>query len=271
MSASFRQSGLGFLNVSNDGAGSADDYSWYDPTGDYNFGFDFGSGGDYSGSWPSFDFIALPDLQAPPVSPSANEDRYWFDWGQYLSDWLNGNVLSIDTYGQQGSGQQPFGGSFNWPTGIPGPGPASVDPQYGPAGTGQGLPGYCPGGTYHPLNDPNTCVPFPSNDPNAKRQADAQRKVQQAAANAAKKAQQQQNATCPKDPLGRPIWKNPSTGKCELVPTCPQGSKFDSTTRRCLTAAQAKELYGDNSWLWWLLGGAALLMVLNNNGGGRRR
>lgn len=270
-----RRRGLGFLQVEG-GADDATDWGGYgfDPFGNY-FEYDWYNANDGGGGWPSLNFdpyaYQSPD---PNISASGNDDRYWFDWNQYLSDWLSGNVLSIDTYGQQGSGQQPFGGSFDWPTGFPGPGPASLDPQYGPAGSGQGLPGYCPQGTYHPLNDPNACVPFPPNDPTAKKQAQQQKQQQQQAANAAKKAQQQQDKTCPKDPQGRPVWKNPATGKCELAPVCGAGQKFDSATRRCLTTAQANALYGAGNWWIWLLVAAGAVLIVNNSGGnsgGRRR
>lgn len=273
---------LGFLMVEGEDTGGGYDYA-YDPWGDY-YGGDYGYdpyAGDYSYSFygdsptfPTFDPFAIPDLQAPTGStPSANEDRYWFDWSQYLNDWLSGNILSIDTYGQY-TGQTPYGSPNNYggfPDWIPGPGPTSIDQPYDPAGDGTGLPGYCPQGQYHPLNDPYACVPFPPNDPNAKKQAQQQQKAAQNAANAAKKAQQQKDKTCPKDPQGRPVWFNPATNKCELVPQCPQGTTFDSATRRCLTPAQAKEIYGDNSWLWWLLGGGAVLLILTRNSGGRRK
>ena len=270
-----RRNGLGFLQMEggedsgSDYANCGFDYNYSDP---WDYGFDFFSGG---GGWPDLNFDPYAyQSPAPEVSASGDEDRYWFDWGQYLSDWLSGNVLSIDSYGQ-GSGQRtPYGGeSSGFPDWLPGPGPASMDPQYGPAGSGQGLPGYCPQGQYHPLNDPFACVPFPPNDPNAKKQASQQQRAQQQAANAAKKAQRQQDKTCPKHPQGLPVWKNPATGKCEVMPQCPQGAKFDSATRRCLTAAQAKELYGDNNWWIWLLIAAGALVVVNSgsSSGGRRR
>jgi len=271
--------GLGFLNVSNDGAGGGDDYYWYNPFEDGDsfgdYGFDFFAGG---GGWPSFDPFTLPDLQAPNVSASGNESRYDFDWGQFLSDWLSGDLFSINTTEQGTPSYRDITGnldyrdsSWDWLNAI-GPGPASLDPQYGPAGDGSMLPGYCPKGTYHPVNNPTACVPFPADDPNAKRQAQQQRKAQQQAAQAARKAQQQRDKTCPRDPQGRPVWKNPATGKCELVPQCPQGSKFDSTTKRCLNANELKQVYGDTNWLLWiLLGGSALLLLSNRDSGGRKR
>jgi hypothetical protein len=267
----FQRRGLGFLQTDSDNG--AEDWGgfFYDDFGNY-WEYDWFNANDGGGSLPFFDFTSpFIDNSPTTVSASANEDRYWFDWGQYLSDWLNGNVLSIDTYGQR-AGQQPYGGDsgFSWPDGI-GPGPAPLDPQYGPAGTGQGLPGYCPQGTYHPLNDPFACVPFPPNDPKAKRQAQQQQKAAQNAANAAKKAQQQKDKQCPRDPQGRPVWFNPQTGKCELVPQCAPGSKFDSTARRCLTANELKQLYGDSNWLIWLLIGGGTLLLLSNRDSGRRR
>lgn len=176
----------------------------------------------------------------PPGSDNFNWDEYW-NWAKgILEPWVI----------------PPLGG---------GPGPALYDPS----GSQQPLPGYCPKGTYHPQNDPYACVPFPPGDPSAKKRADQQRKAMQAAASAARKAQQQQDKQCPKDPQGRKVWRNPQTGKCELVPPCPQqGQKFDPTTRRCLTPEQAKELYGSNNWLLWLLIAAGVIVIASNRGGG---
>lgn len=124
-------------------------------------------------------------------------------------------------------------------------------PDYGPAGTGAGLPGYCGKGTYHPINDPLSCVPFPPNDPAANRAAKQQQQQQQKQAQAAKAQQKKADQQCPKDPQGRPVFFNQKTGKCELVPPCQQGMKFDPATGRCLTAAQSSQLYGETNWWMW--------------------
>lgn len=278
-----RRNGLGFAQ--GESGGGYDDWGGYffDDFGNYWeydwFDVNYGGGGDY---WPSFDSYTLPNLTAP-TSPLVNDYRYDIDWSQYWNDFFAGNIDRVDTFAQGNYDQPSYRditgdldyrpGIWDWLNNL-GPGPAQPDRQYGPAGDGALLPRYCPQGTYHPVNDPFACVPFPPNDPNAKKQASNQRKAQQAAANAARKAQQQQDKQCPKDPQGRPVWRNPQTGKCELAPVCPQGQKFDSTARRCLTAAQAKELYGDNNWLMWLLIAAGVLVVVKsggNSGGGRRR
>lgn len=273
-----RRTGLGF---------AAGDYWDFDSYNDYGNSWDwwFGGGGgdayyDYdfpiyeAENWPSFDPIALPDLGPAPTT------GWWQDWYDLFNPDPDAPTLSIDTAEPYQwpdyrtiTGDLDYQNTFwDWLTNI-GPGSASTDPQYGPAGDGSTLPGYCPQGTYHPVNDPYACVPFPPNDPNAKKQANQQQKAQQAAANAARKAQQQQDKACPKDPQGRPVWRNPATGKCELAPVCPQGQKFDSTTRRCLTTAQVKEIYGDNNWWIWLLIAGGALVVLNSGGesSGRRR
>lgn len=266
--------GLGFAAGDNFAAGDRfweNDYFdiWY-PDFYYNGG---GGGAD----WPSFDWIDWSGgFAEPSISPSGNEARYDFDWNQYWNDWFSGNLETINT-----TAPSPLPRGFDpfalpglepyrdiWPWSDRGPSPAPFDPSGNPQ-----LPGYCPRGTYHPVNDPMACVPFPPSDPNAKKQQQQQQKAQQQAAQALRRAQQQADKQCPKDPQGRPVWRNPQTGKCELVPTCPQGTKFDSATRRCLTAAQAKELYGDNNWLLWLLIALGVVVIANSgsDGGGRRR
>lgn len=275
-----RRNGLGF---------AAGDY--WDFEGDYDYGNNwdwwFGGGGgdsytDYDflmieggDQWPSFDPIPLPEMGPAPTT------GWWQDFYDLFSPDPDAPTLTIDTveagnwpdYRTITGGLDYQSNIWDWLTNL-GPGPAQLDPQYGPANDAPLLPGYCPKGTYHPVNDPFACVPFPANDPNAKKQASSQQKAQQAAANAAKKAQQQQDKACPKHPQGLPVWKNPATGKCEVVPQCPQGAKFDSTTKRCLTSAQAKELYGESNWWIWLLiaGGALVVMNSGDSGGsGRRR
>lgn len=271
---------LGFLMADYaDGGGGYDDASgdywggWgIDPWGNYYENDWYNTGGgydslpfvstnyDYSNYWPSGGIDA--------GSPTELQADYLYNWA------FNPDAIDYG-YGSGFYGSDPNsggggGGGFDWqsffdqlvPWVVP-----SFDgaPNYADYGSdpGSSLPGYCPKGTYHPVNDPMSCVPFPPNDPNAKKQASAQQKAQQAAANAAKKAQQQQDKACPKDPQGRPVWKNPATGKCELVPPCPQGMKFDSATRRCLTPAQAQQLYGnDYTWVWWILGAVGAALVL---------
>ena len=242
------------------------EWSWFDTGG-------YGGGG---GDWPFFDWIDWQGFAPVESSPAGNESRYDFDWDQYWRDWFSGDLETINTAAPSPlpRGFDPFAlpslESYRdiWPWPDRGPAPIAIDPSATPQ-----LPGYCPRGTYHPVNDPTSCVPFPPNDPNAKRQQQQQQKAQQQAAQALRRAQQQADKQCPKDPQNRPVWRNPQTGKCELVPTCPQGTKFDSTTRRCLTTAQAKELYGDNNWLLWLLIAAGVLVIANSGDSseGRRR
>ena len=266
--------GLGF---------AAGDY--YDGGADYfldDFGnyweWDWFNGGGGGTDWPSFDWIDWTGgFTEPGISASGNDARYDFDWNQYWNDFFGGSLETINT-----SAPSPLPRGFD-PFALPpfdpyrdiwpwlndrGPGPAQLDPS----GQPQQLPGYCPRGTYHPVNDPFACVPFPADNNEAKKRAQQQQQTRQQAAQAMRRAQQQRDRQCPKLPNGQATVFNPQTGKCEPVPQCPQGTKFDSATRRCLTPAQAKELYGDNNWLWWLLiGGGVLLIATRDNGGGRRR
>lgn len=267
-----RNRGLGF---SADFAGD-DDIYFFDDLGNYwkYSRFDMGGGSD----WPSFDWIDWTGgFTDPGISASGNEARYDFDWDQYWRDFFSGNILQIDTFEPSAlpRGFDPFAlpplESYRdiWPwLNDFGPGPAPLDPSATPQ-----LPGYCPKGTYHPVNDPFACVPFPPNDQTAKKQAQQQQQTRQQAAQAMRRAQQQRDRQCPKLPNGQATVFNPQTGKCEAIPQCPPGAKFDSTTRRCLTPAQAKELYGDNNWLIWLLIAAGVLVVTRDSGGGggRRR
>lgn len=232
-----------------------DDWGWSDyssggelPIYDYDFGqygYDLGDPGISAGDpydrgidWASFwdSFFSGGDLYVPSpgdeflqTSNSSVSNDPWLP--DNFWDWLTDTVSSI-------------------------PGTAPSDPA---------LPGYCPQGTYHPIDNPMACVPFPA-DPAGNQAAQQQRKKQQQAAQkaaqAAKAAQKKQDQACPKDAQGKPQWKNPQTGKCEPIPACPQGMVFDSTSRRCLTPQQVKEVYGDNNWLIWALIALGVLVVI---------
>ena len=263
-----RRNGLGFA------AGDQ-----YDGSGDY-FYDDFGN----YWEWDWFNYNDGSDFQAYLLDysePGLNYVTDPYSNTPDFSDWTNYYRYGPDAF-LQTSEQSPLPRGFD-PFALPpfdpyrdiwpwlndrGPGPAQLDPS----GQPQQLPGYCPRGTYHPVNDPYACVPFPADNNEAKKRAQQQQQTRQQAAQAMRRAQQQRDRQCPKLPNGQATVFNPQTGKCEAVPPCQQGTKFDSTTRRCLTPAQAKELYGDNSWLWWLLiGGGVLLIATRDNGGGRRR
>lgn len=255
--------------------------SWWD-----NFGpdGDWRSGGGYSGGGVDLPFYDTPSPWDYWPGPGIDAGSPTEGYSDYLWNVLY-NPSGIDygygsgfLPGPTGGGNQDTGWDWDsfwdWVTDRLAP---SVTPPLDWQGPFPGepdapLPGYCPQGTYHPQNDPFACVPFPPGDPNAKKQAQQQRQQQQKAAQAARSAQKKQDQACPKDPQGRPVWRNPQTGKCELVPQCPPNTKFDSLTKRCLTAAQAKEIYGEDSNLWlWLLAGGAVLLIATRDRGGRRR
>lgn len=272
--------GLGFLWF--------DDYdTYYESGGGDSFWDRFGADGDYIGGG-AFGYD-LPYYEMPSYFdywPSAGIDA-GNSYDDYQAEYFYNQILNpyaIDYgYGFAQTSPDSSGGSgwdstafWDWVTGLLQPSPVPSTDWQGPqpnfdyGSADIPLPGYCPQGTYHPQNDPYACVPFP-NDPAAKKQAQQQQKQQQAAARAAQAAQKKQDQSCPSDPQRRPVWRNPQTGKCELVPQCPPNTKFDSTTRRCLTPVQTRQIYGDNSWLWWLLGGGVVLLLATRDRGGRRR
>lgn len=98
------------------------------------------------------------------------------------------------------------------------------------------------------------CVPPPPPRSTQPKKNSPIKTAAQKAAAQARNAQKKQDSRCQKDPQGRPVWFNPQSGKCELVPPCAPGLKFDSALRRCLTPQEIKDIYGDNSWIWWALG-----------------
>lgn len=258
----------------NNGMGFAynDDFAW-DGGDDWNWDWDWFN---YGGSSSFYDLPFLPmefDYGAYWPDPGISAGNPYEDAGDTLRLWWEGFLPSIDT-----SAPSPLPRGFD-PFALPGLDPyRNIWPGFddrifgGSVDSGtQQLPGYCPGGTYHPADDPFNCVPFPETDQTAKKRAQQQQQARQQAASALRKAQQQADKQCPKDPQGRAVWRNPQTGKCELVPRCPQGTKFDPAMRRCLTTAQAKEIYGENNWLLWLLIAAGVLVIANSGDSGGRR
>lgn len=255
--------GLGFLSPGGDD--STDDYS-FDEWNDY--GYD---------DWLYYDYFSsggsgLPDLpiqdinySTPLPGPGISAGSPFQDIADYLSNWFYGLIPTIQSEApyKAGSTTAPtnfpdYGSSSNYP-GNPGQGSTADNLQ-------TALPGYCPGGTYHPLNDPYACVPFPTDDATKKAQAKTQRNGQQQQARQKRQAQQQANKSCPKDKQGRKVWRNPKTGQCELVPVCGPGQSFDQVTGRCLTSAQKNELYGSSgNWIWWIVGGVVFVMLATHN------
>lgn len=128
------------------------------------------------------------------------------------------------------------------------------------------LPGYCPAGTYHPLDDPFACVPFPIDPVTGRQQAPRPRPAatQPQRKPSAPKVSAQNPQPCP--PPGR---TNPQTGRCE----CPQGLVYNTAQRRCVQATLTNRLVseGPGGLPWWalLLIGAVVLKAAKGSGGRR--
>jgi len=169
------------------------------------------------------------------------------------------------------------------PDGVPGPDPnifaPDIDediaqPPY------PRLPGYCGSGTYHPANDPYSCVPFPA-DPTARR------KAQQSKATQGKTQQKRQTANAQPCPTGQARWpytskcvpqqcasgtqRNRATGACDRATSqqratnnarsaqCPSGKVLNSKTRKCVTPGETGDEY--SILIWLLLGAVGLYAV----------
>lgn len=225
--------GLGFLY--NDGAGSSwDEYNydeWYDGGGydDLQQGLDWWS--QLTGGYdPNVYDVGFVDAQvSEPGGAPLNEN-----WVQDLVDWWRDF-----TGGYTGEPIQPTGGGYD---------------------AERGLPGYCPAGYYHPLNDPYICVPFPDETPaerNQRQIAAAKAQAAQKAAQAAAKAQQAAQPCPPNTGLV----KN-AQGQC----ACPNGYAFSKTYGKCvlvsqLTAEDKKALESTDWWKYLAIGAFALIAV----------
>lgn len=255
--------GLGFLESYDQSYNADDGYYWEDQYGNWGYEDAWGSygGGSDGSTWDSFgNFIDAG--QPAGFSSWADYIQALFTPTATITDTAEPNLPSLPSTLPTSPDGLTWGGTSDWLASwwdqITGGNPTTTgDPS---------LPGYCPKGTYHPVNDPFSCVPFPA-DPNAKKAVQQQQKQQQQANAAAKAAQKKQDATCPKGQF-----KNPQTGQCQPIPRCPQGTAFDSRTQKCLTPQQAKDLYGsDWSWLWWVLGGVVVVRIASDYSNSRGR
>lgn len=210
--------GLGFLQTSESSSGGYGDF--------WGFEDDFwggGGGGDFWGFsdpfWggyydPSRDAFVFPGNDAAflPTQTGNTGGDFWGFGGDFWSGVQN----AIDSV---------IGGGSNPPL----------------------LP-YCPGGTYHPLNDPYACVPFPPETPEFERQqkaAAAHKAAQDALKAAAAKAQQQQGC-----PPNTGLVKN-AQGQC----VCPPGYAPNAQLKKCVlvNASLAAQSNQAPDWLKYAL------------------
>lgn len=147
------------------------------------------------------------------------------------------------------------------------------------------LPGYCPAGTYHPIENPMACVPFPT-EPGARRKAQQQAKQQQ---QQQQRRAQQMRQPCPPGQARYPITgkcvpkqcpagqqRNPATGECmratgQGIPKCPPGQVFDLMKGACVVPSVAAAGLGDIPSWFWLAGLGLLILSQSGGAGGERR
>ena len=222
--------GLGFLAIEPQDTGGDfwgfDDSYWQSGGGDF-WGFDnpYWQGADYEYFDPLTNTWTL-GIDSSSNFAQTNQGQSGFDW-QSLLDWwaqLTGNLPGATS--DAGSGSTPQ------------------------------LPGYCPGGTYHPLNDPFACVPFPPNTDatTRQRQTDAGNAANKAAQAAAARAQQQSQGCPPNTGLV----KN-AQGQC----VCPPGYVPNAQLKKCvLVNASLAAQSNQPDWLKWLLLAGFVVLVV---------
>lgn len=153
-------------------------------------------------------------------------------------------------------------------------------PKLGPCNTPDGLPPYCPTGTYHPTWDPCSCVPFPPAQPSQQRPRPDAPTTQ----SPAPKPPTQQQSKPPSQQQPCPPtthWMNPVTRRCEEIPKCRAPLVFDQRTARCVPASQAQQPSTNtqeepdkekSNWLMWaLIAGVGVIVLSDSGGGGKRR
>lgn len=279
--------GLGFYSPSFEG----DDFYDYDSgyeyiDGGYFGGYDWSYGADGGGWWDNFDPISGDYIGG---GGGADDWSWWDNFDPITGDYIgSGDTIFV---GQtDAESPLPAVGGYSWQDFINPWDYTPPDVPWNPWGdifggdvptapSGQPLPGYCPGGTYHPfpIGHPrqDECAPFPT-DPNARRQAqqrEQQRQQQQSRPGQQQRPQQQQQG----QPCPRGQYRNPTTRRCEPIPACPQGTVFSPVNQKCVpkttAAGSSISQLAKSPWLWILLAGGVLLASSGNDNtsGGRRR
>lgn len=254
--------GLGFL-PSGSGGEIGGGLDWFDEWlfADY-FWPEYIGGGDY---WSNFD---------PVTGDYVGAGDWWKNFDPVTGDWLEsiGTVETIDT---TEPGTLPSGPSGNWWQGLVDWFNGIVSPNYRPdfssptpAPPQVQLPGDCPAGTYHPIDDPFTCVPFPTDpaQPGQTPRTPARPTpgpMTRAGAQPPKCPQgqifsQQLNRCIPQCPAGQMF--NPQTNKCQAAPKCPAGMQFDQSRGTCVQVL-AQQGSGFPWWIWLLIAGGAAMAL----------
>lgn len=147
-----------------------------------------------------------------------------------------------------------------------------------PEPPGTDLPPYCPGGYYHPINDPFACVPFPTTATTQQQRPPTQRPSQPPAQAPRPPASQAPRPPTQQQPCPTGYCKHPTTGQCMPIP---RGYQRHPQTQVCtpLTAqvsplpipTEAQDMFADLKklpwWVWLALGGVVLLGM----GGGEKK
>lgn len=245
--------GLGFLWWGGDQNAAEDVYGDYDYLYDYGGNYDGGwSGWDSPGWWDTsgggsgLDFWGLDDASywdyygwnvGPSYSPGTSPG-FNVDFGFLPSNTATG----AGTYGTSNDNWQ---GLLDWWNDLVG---GVIGGSDAGGGTNPQLPGYCPGGYYHPQNDPFACVPFPPETNAQQRQkAIAAGNAANAAAKAAQAKAQQQAQGCPPN---TGLVKN-AQGQC----VCPPGYAANAQLKKCVlvNASLAAQANQAPDWLKYAL------------------
>lgn len=307
-----RDNGIGFLDA----------YDYWDDGGWDVYGWGGGGYDDFVVDWDDW------GSWGSDFSPSSGDDQsWWLDaWDTLWPGWDEDPVITIDSercserWSPACTGLDPdydipfypalydpgsLGPTFEDPGIPPPPGlydpyvapwlydpgpyvPTFEDPGVPPAPTPQ-LPGYCPAGTYHPIDNPFACVPFPPGDPRARQQQQQQQQQRPQPRPGASSASSQQKPPAQKCPQGQVFNTvlqrcipqcqkgqvfNAMENRCMTPPQCAQNLKFNPYTGQCANPSTIPKENKDNSWLWLLLIGGGLLLATsgkkNTSGRGRR-
>jgi hypothetical protein len=271
--------GIGFLDAYGYGG------SGYD-SGGYDYGYDSGDYWGDSGFYDELPGAGLPfdvGLSEQPDIYSGGED-WWANFNAEGDYGVTPDFEPISTYEPYAQDTLPDLSSYD--PGYVDVGIEIPDIEWAPfedtSVPPPPLPRYCPGGTYHPIDAPYSCVPFPAAPTASQKQAQQKQAAKQAALQKAKEKAQQ---PCPSGQVRNPatgqcvpsacqpgLVRHPKTGQCVPMPNCPEGYLFNVQSLKCEQPSSGilDAIKGVPWWVWALIAGAAVVGGRDDSGRYRR-
>ncbi len=229
-----------------------------------------GYAGEY---WPVNPFAA--------GEPSGGDSSFWDSFYRYVE--MGFSAIDAEWLAQQDAQQLPESHSGPWwdPSWttqpawdlwpVVGPNIQELPPPPAP------LPGVCPTGQYHPypIGHPqqNACAPL-SNDPAQRQRQQQQEQTRTVTRLPTVSRTGTMTSALPSSPCRVGQWMNPTTRRCEPLPTCAPDQIFSPSQRKCVAAGARQgltDLLRKMPWPMWIVLGLLLAGTLASGRSGESK